>query len=43
MSDFENFKEEFPSKKRFIVLSLTDKKISDKEYEHVLNVLKKLK
>ena len=37
MSDFEKFKEELPSKEKFYS-SLTDRKISDKEYEHVLNV-----
>ena len=37
MSDFEKFKEELPNKKEFYGL-LTDKKISDQEYEHVLNV-----
>ena len=31
MSDFEKFKEEFPSKG----------KVSDKEYEHVLNIWNK--
>ena len=42
MSDFEKFKEELPSKEKFYS-SLTEKlvtKISDKEYEHVLNVWK---
>ena len=42
MSDFEKFKEELPSKKMFYSL-LTDRKISDKEDEHVLNVWKKMK
>ena len=42
MSDFEKFKEELPSKKKFYSL-LTDRKISDKEDEHVLNVWKKMK
>ena len=37
MSDFEKFKEELPSKEKFHSL-LTGKKISDKEYKHVLNV-----
>ena len=37
MRDFEKFKEELPSKERFYS-SLTDRKISDKEYENVLNV-----
>ena len=41
MNDFEKFKEELPSKKKFYS-SLTDRKISDKEYEHVLNVWKKI-
>ena len=40
MSNFEWFKEELPSKERFSS-SLTDIKISDTEYEHVLNVWKK--
>ena len=40
MKDFEKFKEELPSKERFYS-SLTDRKISDQEYEHVLNVWKK--
>ena len=40
MSDFEKFKEELPNKKEFYSL-LTDKKISDQEYEYVLNVCKK--
>ena len=37
MSDFEKFKEELPSKEQFYS-SLTGKKISDKEYYHVLKV-----
>ena len=37
MSDFENFKEEMPGKWKFYSL-LTDRKTTDKEYEHVLNV-----
>ena len=37
MSNFEKFKEELPSKEKFYS-SLTDRKISDKEYEHILNV-----
>ena len=37
MSDFEKFKEEFPSKEKFYS-SLTDKKISYKEYDHDLKV-----
>ena len=40
MSDFEKFKEEMPSKEKFDS-SLTDRRISEKEYEHVLNVCKK--
>ena len=40
MSNFEKFKEELPSKEIFYS-SLTDRKITDKEYEHVLNVCKK--
>ena len=40
MSDFEKFKEELPSKQKFYS-SLTDRKISDKEYVHVLNVWKR--
>ena len=41
MSDFEKFKEDLPSKEKFYS-SLSDRKISDKEYEHVLNVWKKI-
>ena len=37
MSDFEKFKEKLPSKEKLYSL-LTDKKNSDKEYEHVLQV-----
>ena len=40
MSNFEKFKEELPSKEKFYS-SLTGKKISGKEYKHVLNVWKK--
>ena len=40
MSDFKKFKEEFPGKEKFYN-SLTDRKISYKEYEHVLNASKK--
>ena len=40
MSDFQKFREGLPSKEKFYS-SLIDKKISDKEYEHVLNVWKK--
>ena len=37
MSDFERFTEELPSKEKFYGL-LTDRKVSDKEYDYVLNV-----
>ena len=37
MSDLEKFKEQLPSKEKFYSY-LTDKKISKKEYEYVLNV-----
>ena len=40
MSDFKKFKEEFPSKEKFYSL-LTNRKISGKEYEHVLNIWNK--
>ena len=40
MNDFEKFKEELPCKEKFYS-SLTDKKISDKEYEHVPYIWKK--
>ena len=40
MSKFEKLKEQLPSKEKFYC-SLTGKKISDKEYEHVLKVWKK--
>ena len=40
MRDFEKFKEELPSKEKFYS-SLTNRKIHDKEYEHVLNFCKK--
>ena len=36
MSDFEKFKEELPSKKKFYS-SLTDRKVAGKIYEHALN------
>ena len=39
VSDFEKFKEELPGKEKFYS-SLTDRKISDNEYEHVFNVWK---
>ena len=42
LSNFEKFEEESPSKKTFYSL-LTDRKISDKEYEHVLIIWNKLK
>ena len=42
MRDFEKFKEELPSKQKFYG-SLTDRKINDKEYEHVLIFGKNLK
>ena len=41
ISDFEKFKEELPSKEKFYGL-LTDRKIIDNEYEHALNVWKKI-
>ena len=41
MTDFEKFKEELPRKERFYS-SLTDKKITDKKFEHILNVWKKV-
>ena len=37
MGNFEKFKEQLPSKEKFYS-SLTSKKISDKKYEHVLQV-----
>ena len=40
MSEFEKIEEELHSKEKFYS-SLTDKKITDKEYGHVLNVWKK--
>ena len=40
MSDFEKFKEEFPSKEKFDNC-LTSKRITGKKYEHVLNVWNK--
>ena len=42
MSNFEKFKEKLPYKRKFYS-SLTDTKISNKEYEHVLNVQNKFK
>ena len=41
MIDFEYFKEELPSKEKFY-RSLTDRKISEKEHEHVLKCLEKI-
>ena len=35
MSDFEKFREELPGKEKFYS-SLTDRKITDKEYEDVI-------
>ena len=40
MSDFEKFKEQLPGKERFYS-SLTNRKITGKEYEHVFNVWNK--
>ena len=37
MSNFEKFKEELPSKENFYS-SLTDRKITGKEYEDVIDV-----
>ena len=37
MNNFEKIKEELPTKEKFYI-SFTDIKITDKEYEHVLNV-----
>ena len=42
MPGFEKFKEELPGKEKFYS-SLTDIKISDKEFEYVFNVSKKMK
>ena len=39
--DFEKFKEELPSKEKFYS-PLTDRKFSDKDYEHVPNIWKKI-
>ena len=41
MSDFEKFEEELLKKEKFYS-SLTNRKITDKEYEHVLNVWNKI-
>ena len=40
MSDFEKFKEQLPSKEKFCS-SLAGKKISNREYDHVLRVWNK--
>ena len=40
MTDFEEFKEKLPTKEKFHGL-LTDRKITDKEYELVINVWEK--
>ena len=40
MSYFEKFMKKLPSKERFYI-SLTDRKITDKEYDHVLDVWNK--
>ena len=42
MSNLEKFKTEWPSKETFYSF-LTDRKISDKEYEHVLIAWKKFR
>ena len=42
MSKFEKFKEELPNKEK-IYSSLTVKRISDKEYEHVVKVWDRFK
>ena len=41
MNNFEKFKEEHPNKEKFYS-SLTGRKFFHKEYEHVLNVWKKI-
>ena len=41
MSNFEKFKEQLPGKEKFYRLLTGKKKISDKEYEHVLKVWNK--
>ena len=41
MSDFEKFKEELDRKENFYSSLTGKKKISDREYKHVLNVWKK--
>ena len=40
MSNFEKFKEKFPSKAKFYS-SLIGRKTADKEYKHTLNVWKR--
>ena len=40
MSNFEKFKEELPCKEK-VYSSLTNRKVSDKENEHILNVWNK--
>ena len=40
MRNFEKFKQELPSKEK-LYSSLTNRKITDKEYEHILNVWNK--
>ena len=40
MTDFKKFKKKLPSKEKFCTL-LTDRKITDREYEHFLNVWNK--
>ena len=40
MSDFGKFEEELPSKEKFYI-SMTKKKVTDKEYAHVLKVWNK--
>ena len=40
MSDFEKFKEKFPIKEKFYS-SLIDRKITNKQYEHVINIWSK--
>ena len=42
LSDFEKFTEKLPRKEK-LYSSLTDRKISDNEFEHVLNVWNKFK
>ena len=41
MTNFEKFKEKLLSKGKFYS-SLTDRNITDKKYEHVINALKKI-